>query len=64
MKNISLSGALVSAENFPPSAVKIGDTCGISLNSDLSLITGGGYTSRITRFDESHIGVHFISIAL
>jgi hypothetical protein len=63
MKNISISGALVTAENFPPSTIQIGDTCGLSLNGNLSLIHGGGYTSKVTRLDQSNIGVHFLSIA-
>ena len=63
MKNISISGALVCAENFPPSAIKVGDTCRLSLDSDLSLDQMGGYTSKVTRFENSHIGVHFLSIA-
>lgn len=63
MKNISISGALVCTENFPPSAIKIGDTCGLSLNGDLSLINCGGYTSKVTRLEQSHIGVHFLSLA-
>ena len=63
MRNISISGALIWGDNFPPSTIKIGDTCGLSLNSDLSLIQGGGYTSKVTRLEQSNIGVHFLSIA-
>jgi len=52
----------VSAENFPPATIQIGDTCRLSLKNDLSSDYGGGYTSKITRFEPSHIGVHFLSI--
>ncbi|MFZ4856215.1 MAG: PilZ domain-containing protein [Desulfuromonadaceae bacterium] len=64
MKNISISGALICGDNFPPSTIKIGDTCHLSLHSDLPSDNGGGYTSKVTRFDISHIGVHFLSIAI
>ena len=64
MKNISISGALVCAEHFPPPTIKIGDTCRLSLKSEQSVDYGGGYASKITRFDTSLIGVHFLSIVL
>jgi hypothetical protein len=63
MKNISISGAMVFAENFPYSSIKIGDTCRLSLHGNLSFDPDGGYTSKVTRFENSHIGVHFLSIA-
>ncbi|MDD2850334.1 MAG: PilZ domain-containing protein [Desulfuromonadaceae bacterium] len=62
MKNISISGALVSAENFPPEAIQIGDTCALSLSNDV-MANPGRYTSKITRLESNKIGVRFLSIA-
>ena len=63
LKNISISGALVYADNFPPSAMKIGDMCHLSLNIDPLSDAAGGYTSKVTRFEKSHIGLHFLTIS-
>jgi hypothetical protein len=61
MKNISISGALVSALDFPPDTLKVGDTCGLLLSTDLSL-TPGEYTSRVARLGPSNIGLHFLGL--
>lgn len=61
MVNISLSGALVSAQDFPIADIQLGDTCALLLCADPT--TGiGEYTSRVTRLGPSIIAVYFLSI--
>ena len=61
MVNISLSGALVSAHEFPYADAQLGDTCALLLCTDPSLGVGE-YTSRITRLGPSIIALYFLSI--
>ena len=62
MKNISISGALVCAQDFPPSTVQLGDTCALSLCTDPAL-SSGKYTSKVTRLGPTKLGLYFLSIA-
>jgi hypothetical protein len=62
MKNISISGALVCALDFPPATIQLGDTCGLLLNTDPTLCPGE-YSSKVTRLEPSKIALHFLSIA-
>ena len=61
MKNISISGALVSALDFPPETIKLGDTCGLLLCTDLAM-SPGEYTSKITRIETSKVALHFLGL--
>jgi hypothetical protein len=62
MKNISISGALVCAFDFPPDTILLGDTCGLLLSTEPTLCPGE-YSSRVTRLEPSKIALHFLSIA-
>lgn len=62
MKNISISGALVCALDFPPDTIQLGDTCDLFLNTNPTFCPGK-YSSRITRLEPSNIALHFLSIA-
>lgn len=62
MKNISISGALVCALDFPPDTIQLGDTCGLLLNTDHTLCPGE-YSSRVTRLEPSKIALHFLNIS-
>ena len=61
MKNISISGALVSAPGFPPATALAGDMCSLYLSTNPTLCPGE-YTSRITRLGPSIIALHFLGI--
>ena len=62
MKNISISGALVCALDFPPTTLQVGDTCGLLLSTDLTM-SPGEYTSRVARLEPSNVGLHFLGLA-
>ena len=61
MKNISLSGTLVSALIFASAAMKVGDTCGLFLSPE-STMCPIEYTSRVARLDSSNIALQFIGM--
>jgi len=61
MVNVSLSGVLVSAQDFPIADIQLGDTCALLLSTDPA--SGfGEYTSKITRLGPSIIALYFIRI--
>ena|ERR1039457_2280828 len=62
IKNISISGALVCAKDFPPGHLQLGDTCALLLCTDPTVIHGE-YTSRVTRLEPSKIGLFFLGMA-
>jgi hypothetical protein len=57
-KNMSLSGTLVSAQNFTPAPVKLGDMCGISLCADPEV--SHGEAGKVTRVSHSDISLQFL----
>ncbi len=59
--NISLSGALVSALNFPTHEIRPGETCALLVCSDPNS-NFSEYTSRITRVGPSIIALQFLRI--
>ena len=61
MKNISISGSLVSALDFPPVTIQVGDMCSLFLSTNPT-VCPGEYTSRITRLGPSIIALHFLGI--
>lgn len=61
MKNISLSGALVSALDFASSAMQVGDECGLFLSAE-STMCPIEYTSRVARLDSSNIALQFLGM--
>jgi hypothetical protein len=61
ISNFSISGVLVSVPNIPPSAIKIGDTCGLSFSGDPAMYSEK-YLSKVARMGNSNIGLHFLSI--
>jgi hypothetical protein len=61
MKNISLSGTLVSALDFASAAMQVGDTCGLFLSAE-STMCPIEYTSRVSRLDSSNIALQFIGM--
>ena len=61
MKNISISGALVCAVDFPPATIQVGDTCHLELRKYPAL-SPGKYTSKVTRLGHSKIALYFLSI--
>jgi hypothetical protein len=61
MKNISISGALVSAVDFPPESVQLGDTCSLFLSTNPTMCPGE-YTSKITRLGPSKLALQFLGI--
>lgn len=62
LENISISGALICAQDFPPAAIKLGDTCGLLLCTDPTMCPGE-YTSKVTRLGPSKIALHFLDHA-
>jgi PilZ domain-containing protein len=62
MINISISGALICAMDFPPATIQLGDTCDLFLNTNPTSCPGK-YSSRVTRLEPSKIALHFLSIA-
>lgn len=61
MVNVSLSGALISAHNFPLANVQAGDLCALFLCTDPAL-SFEEYTSRVTRTGPSIIALSFLRI--
>lgn len=61
LENISISGALVCERDFPPVAIRVGDSCGLLLCTDPALCPGK-YTSRVTRLAPSRIALHFTAL--
>jgi hypothetical protein len=61
MKNISLSGTLVSAQDFVSAAMQVGDMCGLLLSAE-STMCPIEYTSRVSRLDSSNIALQFIGM--
>jgi len=61
MMNISLSGALVQAEDFPHAAVRPGDTCSLLLSTDPTA-NFTEYTSKITRIGTATVALYFLSM--
>jgi hypothetical protein len=61
MKNFSISGVLVSEPNFPPAAIRLGDTCSLSLCADPTA-KSVEYNSRVTRLDPSNIALYFLNV--
>jgi hypothetical protein len=59
MKNISISGVLLSAQEFPAAPLKLGDTCGVALCTDPA-VSSGVYTSKVTRCDMAGIALNFL----
>jgi len=58
-KNISFSGMLISAQDFPPESLKLGDTCSLSLSTDPAKEVGD-YSSKVTRIGISNIALCFL----
>lgn len=63
LENLSISGALVWARDFPPPALRKGDHCGLLLCSDPE-VCPGEFTSEVTRLEPSRVALHFLDIAL
>ena len=61
LENISISGALIGAYDFPPADIRPGDTCGLLLCSD-SALCSGEFKGKITRLAPSKIGLYFLGI--
>lgn len=59
--NISISGVQVTANNFPPADLKIGDICGLSF-SDSRMSTIGEYESKVARLGISVVALNFLSL--
>jgi hypothetical protein len=57
--NISISGALITTQEFIPYALEIGDTCSLSLNADPEA-SSTEYSSRVTRHTGSEIALNFL----
>jgi hypothetical protein len=60
-KNISISGVLVSAHDFPPANLGLGDTCSLSFSND-TISAIGEYESKVTRLDLSMVALNFLSL--
>jgi hypothetical protein len=61
-KNISISGVLISAHDFPPANLNLGDTCGLSFSNEI-ISTIGEYESKVTRVGQSMVALNYISLA-
>jgi len=61
-KNISISGVLISAHDFPPANLSLGDTCGLSFSNEI-ISTIGEYESKVTRVGQSMVALNYISLA-
>ena len=60
-KNISISGVLVSAHDFPPAKLELGDTCVLSFSNDTPSAIGE-YESKVTRLDLSMVALSFLNL--
>jgi hypothetical protein len=60
-KNISISGVLVLAHDFPPANLNLGDTCSLSFSND-NISTIGEYESKVTRLGVSMVAMNFLSL--
>jgi hypothetical protein len=61
MKNISISGVLVSAHDFPPANLTLGDTCSLSFSNN-TISTIGEYESKVTRLGLSMVALNFLGL--
>lgn len=59
--NISISGVQVTANDFPPANLKIGDICGLSFSSD-KISSSGEYESKVTRLGMSMVALNFLGL--
>jgi hypothetical protein len=60
-ENISISGVLVSAQEFPPANLNLGDTCGLSFSND-TILAIGEYESKVTRLGLSMVALNFLRL--
>lgn len=60
-KNISISGVQVSAHDFPPANLNLGDTCGLSFSND-TVSASGEYESKVIRHGLSMVALNFLSL--
>jgi hypothetical protein len=57
-KNLSISGALVSAQEFPPAALRLGDICRLSLCTEPT--EAPGQSGIVTRLGPSKVALNFM----
>ncbi|NTV49525.1 MAG: PilZ domain-containing protein [Geobacteraceae bacterium] len=57
-KNISITGALVSAQEFPPAALRPGDICRLSLCTEPTETPG--QSGIVTRLGPSDVALNFM----
>jgi hypothetical protein len=59
--NISISGVQITASDFPPVNLKIGDVCGLSFSHE-KISALGEYESKVTRVGLSMVALSFLSL--
>jgi hypothetical protein len=59
--NISISGVLLSAHDFPPANLNLGDLCGLSFSND-TISDIGEYESKVTRLGLSMVALNFLGL--
>lgn len=63
MKNISISGVIVSIPGLLPDTIQVGETCGLSFCADPT-VKPEVYSSRVARVDPSGIALNFSGFIL